>query len=235
MKKFKILFKNIYILIFLLLIIFSFLILIILNKRAMPVIMNYANVQTKKVGIEVLRNTGTHDVNKMLKNKELYVITKNMDGEIESIDFNTQLINESMIIISKNVRKRLKEVEKGKNLPEEMYDELLDKKLRKGIIYEIPIGVIFNNAFLTNLGPKIPVKVKYSGNVGLDVKTKVSEYGLNSALIEVYVYVEVTQRTIIPFKDIKLTSEIPIIMKVVKGKIPSYISGINKNYSLPME
>ena len=87
------------------------------------------------------------------------------------------------------------------------------------------------------MGPKIPVKVKYSGNVGLDVKTKVSEYGLNSALIEVYVYVEVTQRTIIPFqsKDIKLTSEIPIIMKVVKGKIPSYISGINKNYSLPME
>ena len=64
-----------------------------------------------------------------------------------------------------------------------------------------------------------------------------SEYGLNSALIEVYVYVEVTQRTIIPFqsKDVKLTSEIPIIMKVVKGKIPSYISGINKNYSLPME
>ena len=174
-------FKKVYILIFLILIIFSFLILIILNKRAMPVIMNYANVQTKKVGIEVLRNTGIRDVNKLLKNKELYVVSKNIEGEIESIDFNTQLINESMIIISKNVRKRLKDVEKGRNLPEEMYDSLLDKKLKKGIIYEVPVGIIFNNAFLSNLGPKIPVKVKYSGNVGLDVKTRGSAYGLNSA------------------------------------------------------
>lgn len=231
------LFKNVYVLIFMFIFIFSIIFLIILNKRAMPAIMNYASVQTKRIGIEVLRSCGTSEVNKLINESELFEILKNNNGEIESIDFNTGVINEALIIVAKNVRKRLKEVEQGKNLPDEIYNEVLDKSMKKGIIYEVPSGVIFGNAFLSNIGPKVPVKVKYSGNVGLDVKTKVSEYGLNSALIEVYIYVEVTQRTILPFqsKDIKLTSEIPVIMKVVKGAAPYYLSGTNGSYSLPIE
>ena len=237
MYKIKLLLKNIYVLIFLFLIFFSLVFLIVLNKRAMPIIINYANVQTKRIGIEILRNAGTKEVNELLKDKNLFKITKNNNGEIESIDFDTGIINESLLVVAKNVRKRLKEVEKGENLPEEVYMEVLDKDLKKGIIYEVPIGVVFGNSFLANVGPRIPVKIKYSGNVGLDVKTRVSQYGINSALIEVYIYVEVTQRTILPFssKDIKLTSEIPVIMKVVKGSTPYYLSSTNGSYSLPME
>ena len=199
--------------------------------------MSYANVQTKRIGIEILRSVGTKDVNDLLRNKELFTIIKNNEGEIESIDFNTAIINDALIVVAKNVRSKLKEVEKGEGLPEEMYSELLDKNLKKGIIYEVPVGVVFENSFLSNFGPKIPVKIKYSGNVGLDVKTRVKQYGLNSALIEIFIYVEVTQRTILPFqsKDVKLTSEIPVIMKVVKGTIPNYMSGINESYSLPLK
>ena len=227
------LFKNIYVLIFMFLILFSLIFLMILNKRATPIIMNYANVQTKKIGIEVLRSTGIEEINNNLKQKNLFIITNNKNGEIESIDFNTIVMNESLVIVAKNVRKRLKEIEQGKNLPKEMDDNLINKK---GIIYEVPFGVVFGNSFFSSFGPKIPVKIKYSGNVSLDIKTKVKPYGLNSALIEVYVYVEVTQRTILPFQsnDVKLTSEIPVIMKVVKGTIPNYISTRDNSYNLPM-
>lgn len=237
MTKLKMMFKKFYLLICIFLIIFSIIFLNILDKKAMPIIINYATVQTKKVGIEVLRNTGTHEVNEFLKNKKVFEIKENSNNEIESIDFDTTVINDALIIVAKNVRKRLKEVENGENLPSEMYSEFLSKNLKKGIIYEIPAGIIFENSFLSNVGPKIPVKIKYSGNVGLDIKTRVKEYGINNALIEIYIYIEVTQRTILPFqsKDIKLISEIPIVMKVVKGTVPNYISGINKSYSLPLE
>ena len=230
------LFKNTYIVIFIFLIIFSAIFLIVLNKRAMPVIMSYASVQTEKIGIEVLRNTGIEELNDLLENNNLFEITNNNNGEIESIDFNTTIVNDALVIIAKNVRKRLKEVEKGKNLPDEIYENVMDKKLKNGIIYEVPIGVVFGNSIFSNIGPKVPVKIKYSGNVGLDVKTRVSEYGINSALIEVYVLVEVTQKTILPFqsKDVKLSSEIPIIIKVIKGSVPYYLQGINETYSLPM-
>ena len=237
MGKIKMLFKNVYVLIFMLVFASTFIFLIILNKKAMPAIMNYASVQTKRVGIEVLRSTGTKEVNKLLNDSNLFITNKNESGEIETIDFNTGVINEALIIVSKNVRKRLKEVEEGKNLPDELYYDIMDKSMRKGIIYEIPSGVVFNNAFLSNVGPKVPFKIKYSGNVGLDVKTKVKKYGINSALVEVYIYVEVTQRTILPFqsKDIKLTSEIPVVMKVIKGNAPYYLSGTNGSYNLPIK
>lgn len=237
MGKIKMLLKNVYALVFIFLIVFCIIFLVVLNKKAMPSIMSYANVQTKRMGIEVLRSVGTRDVNELLKDRELFIITKNNNGEIESIDFNTSVINEALVVVAKNVRKRLKEVEKGESLPEEMYSDMLDKDLKKGIIYEVPSGIVFGNSFLSNVGPKIPVKIKYSGNVGLDVKTKVKEYGLNSALIEIYIYVEVTQRTILPFQseDIKLTSEIPVIMKVVKGGVPNYALNLKESYSLPLE
>ena len=196
--------------------------------------MSYASVQTKRVGIEVLRNTGLNEVNKRLKEQELFKITKNNNGEIESIDFDTTTFNDALLIVSKVIRKKLSEVEKGVGLPEELYNNLADKKLKNGIIYEVPLGVMFNNAFLANLGPKVPVKITYSGNIGLDIKTRVSEYGVNSALIEIFVLVEVTQRSIVPFssKDVKLTSEIPLVMKVIKGSVPNYLLGNNNTYSM---
>ena len=113
MYKIKLLLKNIYVLIFLFLIFFSLVFLIVLNKRAMPIIINYANVQTKRIGIEILRNAVIKEVNELLKDKDLFKITKNNNGEIESIDFDTGIINESLLVVAKNVRKRLKEVEKG--------------------------------------------------------------------------------------------------------------------------
>ena len=209
----------------------------IFNKAAAPVIISYANVQTKKIAIEVLRNTGLQEVNKKIKNENLYLIEKNNNGEIESIDFNTPLLNETLMLVGKSVRKRLKEIEKGKNLPDEMYQNNINKKLKDEMVYEVPFGVIFKSPFLSNVGPRIPVKIEYSGNVSLDVKTRVSEYGINSALIQTYIYVVVTQRTILPFrsKDIKISSEIPVIMKVVKGSVPNYLSGTNSSYSLPLE
>ena len=208
----------------------------ILNKRAIPILANYMEVQTKRMGIEVLRNTGSEELNKLLKNNKYYEIVKNNDGEIESINFDTTILNEALIIVSKNVRKRLNEIEEGKNLPSEMFYSNLNKKIKNKMVYMVPIGIVFNNAFLYNLGPKIPVKIEYSGNVGLDVKTSVKAYGVNSALIEIYVYVEVTQRTILPFtsKDTKLTSKIPIVLKVVKGSVSNYISNNNPSYSLPL-
>ena len=135
MGKIKMLFKNVYVLIFMFVFASTFIFLIILNKKAMPAIMNYASVQTKRVGIEVLRSTGTKEVNKLLNDSNLFITNKNESGEIETIDFNTGVINEALIIVSKNVRKRLKEVEEGKNLPDELYYDIMDKSMRKGIIY----------------------------------------------------------------------------------------------------
>lgn len=225
MGKIKMLLKY-YLVIFIIVFFLSLIFLSILNKKAMPILINYAKVQTKRIGMEVLRDVGTNEINNLIKDKKLFEIKESKNGEIESIDFNTEIINEALSVASDNVQKRLEETEKGIKLPDEMYLDILDKSFKKGIVYQIPLGVISGSAFFYNIGPKIPVKIKYSGNVGLDAKSKVSEYGINSALIEIYIKIQVTQRTILPFTsdDVKLSSDVPIIMKIIKGNVPNYIS-----------
>lgn len=240
MGKIKMSIKSIYLIIFFSLFIFSFIFLSVLDKKATPAIMAYAEVNTKKIAIEVLRNAGLKEVNKKIKNTELFTVTNNGMGEMESIDFNTPEINELLIVVAKAVRKKLMEIESGNFKLNGYYSELSNQKLsKKGIIYEVPIGVMFGNSFLMNVGPKIPVKITYAGNVGVDVKTRIKSYGINSAMIEIFILVEATQRMILPFqsKDIKISSEVPIVMKVVKGAVPNYLSGSTNGYSyqLPLE
>ena len=168
--------------------------------------MNYACIQTKKIGMEALRNTGTKEINNIVNSMKLVEMTKDNNGKIESIDFNTSLINEVSNIVSKNVKLELNKLEKKNNK-------------FGGLQFEIPLGIIFGNSFLSNKGPKIPVRIKFIGNVGIDIKTRVKEYGL------------------IPFvsKEIKITSEDTIIKKVIKGDVPNYITGYNRTYSLPIK
>lgn len=233
MFKFKKIFKNVHIFIIFLLMIFIVLFIIILNKNASPIIEDYVNLEMKKISIEVLRSTGLKELNNILKEDELYSIVKNNDGEIESVDFNVSQLNNALIIVSKNVKNRLEEIEEGKNLPKELYKNINNKKLKKGIIFNVPIGIATKNVFFASTGPKIPVKIEYVGDVGVDVKTSVKQYGLNSALIEAYIYVEVTQKAIMPFssKEEKVVSKIPIIMKIIKGNFSNYI-GSNTSYDL---
>ena len=169
--------KRLLIALLLFIIIFIILLIKVFDEKATPIIKNYANVQTKRIGIEILRSVATKEVNKVIKSNELFKITKDNTGKIESIDFDTTVVNEALIAASKNVRSRLKEIEKGKNLPM----ELSEGNGKDGVIFYVPIGIILGNSFLSDIGPKIPVKIKYSGNVGLDVKTRVKEYGINSA------------------------------------------------------
>ena len=82
------------------------------------------------------------------------------------LDFNPLTVNKILTKVTNSVQINLKYIEQGKvELLALTTDELIDydiNKLKKGIIYEIPTGVIFNNSFLSNLGPKLPVKLWYN-------------------------------------------------------------------------
>ncbi len=168
-----------------------------LNIKLTPIIIKYSNNKIKRLGIEVLRSVGLNEVNELIKNNELYTINKNNNEEIESINFNTSLLNEALLKIAKNSRKRLKEIELEQNFPEEFYLRTKSNKLRKGIIFEVPLGLASNNIFFNSFGPKIPIRVNYLGNVSLDVKSRVTNYGINNALVEIYIYIEVMQEVVI--------------------------------------
>ena len=156
----------------------------------------------------------------------MFKIVQNNNGEIQTIDFNPIIVNRFLTKTTSVVSDNLTNLEKG-NIDEISFldkENFNYKKLKNGVISEIPMGIITNNVFLSNLGPKVPVKLNLIGNVVSNVETKVRNYGINSALVEIIVKVEVSEQVIIPFqtKTIKIVNEVPVSIKIINGNVPNY-------------
>ena len=173
--------------------------------------------------------------------KDMFIITKSETGEIRTIDFDPIVVNKTLNKIVNTIQLNLKYLEEGKlellELPDNVLIDYNEEELSKGVIYEIPSGVVFNNSLLANLGPKIPVKLSLIGDIVSNVNTKVTNYGINNALIEVSIYVQVESRVILPFitDTVIVETEIPVAMKLVQGIVPDYLLGGLTNSSVPIK
>ena len=214
------------------------------DKKISPLLLNYAELETNKIASIVINKAISKQMAEDLSIDQLFIMDKNSEGEIRTIDFNPIIVNKMLSKLTNNVQLNLKYIEEGHidllELPDNILAEYDKEKLKKGIIYEIPTGVIFKNALLSNLGPKIPVKLNMVGEIISGVKTKVTNYGINNALIEVSVSMRVTAQVILPFtaSRIRIENDVPVAMKLVQGNIPNYyFNGLEKNsatFSLPI-
>jgi len=195
-----------------LLTIFIFL-LLFYNNKMKPRLISVAKIRSKKIGIELISNNVMNNVSKYLDDNNLFTVEKNSRGNIETIDYNSKVINEILSIASKVSMDNLRKLEKDKD----------------GIITYLPMGIVSNNIFLEDKGPKIPIRLYLDGNVLTSLKTNVKEYGVDSALVEIFIRLEANVKVIIPFEseEIVLANEIPISIKIIKGNITSILNSNN--------
>lgn len=217
----------IYIVIFIFLVIFLFLFINYYSNKALPLMVAYAEAETKKLIILVINKAVTKQINNVDTN-DIFEVTYNSDGDVILIDFNSKRSSIALSTITSLVEVNLRAIEEGKidmiELPDNSLNSLDTDLLEKGIILEVPLGVINNSVLLSNLGPKVPVKLSLIGDVSSGFSTDVDEYGINNALITLYIDVEVNARIILPFvsDDMNISASIPIAMKVIQGNIPNY-------------
>ena len=199
-----------------------------LSTKVTPFFLSYAESETRKLTTLIINKAVTKQIASDMEIDEIFDIVKNDNGEIILISFNSKNVTKILNSITNLVQLNLKSIEEGNvdllELPDNSLKGYNKELLKQGIIYEIPIGAVTNSAFLANLGPKIPVKLRLIGDVVSGVNTKVSEYGINNAYLEVSVEVTVTTRINLPFisREIEVKNNIPIAMKVIQGKIPNF-------------
>lgn len=205
-----------------------------IGKRITPILMTYAEKKSKSVASLMITEAVNNNVLKDMNKEKLFIETKDNNGKVLSTDFNPITVNKVLNKITVYVQNYLEQLETGKiddlELSSTIFNSYDLEKLKKGIIYEIPSGIVFNNSLLSNLGPKIPVKLNLNGDVITDIKTDITSYGINNALIKVSANVKVYMQVIIPFKtkEVIVESNIPIIMKLIEGNIPSYYHPYNE-------
>ena len=215
------------------------------GNKAKDIIIKIGKVEAKKIASIIINKSVSSELTSQLSLDQLFKIEKNENGEVETIDFDSVLVNKVLAISTIAVEKNFRYLEAGEidkiDLDEFDLINYDEKMLRKGYCYKVPLGIIFGNPFLSNLGPKIPIKFTMIGNMSSNINSEISNYGINNALIESYIRFKITLNIIIPFyyEPIVLEIDVPIAIKIINGKVPDYYSkGYNESspiFKVPVE
>lgn len=221
---------------FLLAVFLSLLLLFLLGNRVNPILVNYFSGEVERVTSNVV-DSAINDILTKEISESLFSITRNDKNEVEMIDYNTKKVNSLLKDINQIIYSRLYDLEEG-NIDEFFLSSSLSgmnyQFIDSGIVCEVPLGALTGNGFVANLGPVIPLRMSFLGQVSSHLKTKVTSYGINNLLLEVYVEVEIKEKISLPKSSdiVAIKVEAPLSIKVISGVVPNYYGGIIDKNSL---
>ena len=217
---------NIILIIFVLLIFSIIYILKIFSEKAVPIFLEYSEIEVNRIASLVINNSVMNGIGLNITLEDLFVVKEDDSGNIISMDVNPSKVNELLVKAGNILEQNFKYLENGEIDKLKINGLNLDNN-KKGVIYELPSGIIFDNIFLNNLLPKIPVRLNLVGTIFSKLTTDVESYGINNAIFKVNIYVSTELKVVLPFtsKNIKLEANIPIIIKIIEGEVPNYYFG----------
>lgn len=223
-KNNKILGKIIFLTI-ILIILFTFFLFTNFNKNMNNNIIEIGKTELNRINNNFITNKLTNNIINDETIKDLLNITKNSKGEILYVDFNLDKAYKLLDKVSNVLTTSIKELETGS-----IDLSYLDKELTHqtgGIVLSLPLGTTLKSQYFYNLGPKVPVQINYIGTVLTNLETKITNYGLNNALVEIFIYVKLTNKLITPFnvEDIELKYDAVIASLMINGAVPEFYNG----------
>jgi len=205
-------------------------------KKVNPKIIEITKIKINKITEQFLSMNIGYEILRDEVLEDILIIEQNKNEEIVYVDYNLEKAYKVLDLVSKKITSNLNNLEQGK-IELSITDNNI-KASKNGLILELPLFISSDNAFLTNLGPKVYIKVNFVGSVLTNIKTKITDYGMNNALIELYVTVEITEEIISPVvkKEEKINYDVLIAAKVINGKVPAiYGTTIEKESSIYKE
>lgn len=181
------------------------------NKKVVLKLDSYANQMVK----EELQKKILKNINNVYSNSlnDLLIMHLNSNNEILFIDYN---LKKSYEILNNYVNN-------------------LSSDIKQSNIITIPFFAANDSLLFANLGPKVSVKYDFINSVIANIHTKVTNYGINNALLEVYLHLEINYLITIPINTKKYKEEYDLLLtsKVINGKVPSiYGTNITKDSSI---
>ena len=172
----------------------------------------------EKVSYEIITNRINTELINENNLKDVLIITKNKEGEILTVDYNLERAYRVNNMINDSIRKSIYDLENG-------ILESSEFMLGKNSMYiNVPFFSGSNYTILSVIGPKIPIKISFIGTVITNLKTKITSYGLNNVLNELYVTVEIKELITSPItrEENILKYDILIDASMINGRIPSF-------------
>ena len=203
----------------------SFFLVWFIDLRVNYIIKNYIDIEVERLTNNIV-NKSVKEIMVKDEYSELLDMSNSSNGN-DNVSYNTKKINKLTNDVSSSVQNKLLEIDNG------VIDDyfILDrykvgkfKKVKRGIICDISLGNVRGSTLFANVGPTIPIKLSFLGQVNADVDIRTKEYGINNILVKTYLVVRVKEQVSMPItsrrKDIVIRQ--PIAIDIIKGEIPKY-------------
>ncbi|SHH77519.1 MULTISPECIES: sporulation protein YunB [Virgibacillus] len=209
--------------------------ILIVDKGITPPLMEIANQKT--------REFATRTINEAVKSTENIsfddLMEVNSENDVSIVGWKSAAVNRALRAATKRAEYFLYGMNKGQTLDTEDPDmppqdygdtanELADKD---PTVVEIPIGQATGSTILANLGPKIPVHFEIVGSIQSDVEYIMKDFGINAALIEIYIPVTVNAQIVVPFstESAEIRTKVYVDSRVIMGDVPQFYGGDGEN------
>ncbi len=217
--------------------------LAVINTGVKPTLMIYAELQTKKIGALVISKAVNREIANVMDINEIIENLPTDSAEMVTTKFNTEIINRVLAETTELVQEQLRAIERGntsilKSLTE-LDLEVEDAGNLEGIVYTVPLGQATGNALLGNLGPKVPIHFHAVGNVTSNIKSNITEFGINNAFVEINIHLVVKVQIIVPFatEETTIEQDIPVAMGLIQGQVPEIYNigdGMSPSLEVPI-
>lgn len=206
---------------------FTYILFIGYSKFVSKRLIDIAHVKLNEFMDYFLSNKINYDLFKGDNLKDIIVINKNSDGEILYVSYDMDKSYKVLDLVTKELEDNINNLENGN-----VGNTQNISGGKNGILLKLPM-FIGNNAIISNLGPKIYVPINFVGSILTNLKTKITDYGINNALVEIYVTVKLSTNIISPTssKEMVIDYDALIASVVVNGRVPSVYGGIIQSKS----
>jgi len=219
----------------------------LIDRGIRPTLMNIANEKTIEFATRTI-NSAVKSTEK-ISFDDLVVTEMDNNGNVATMGWNSEAVNRALRSATERAEYFLYGMNKGEQIdvddpdlqPIKFGDSVGDLAAKDPTVVEIPLGQATGNTVLANLGPKIPVHFEIVGSLRSDVVHEVKEFGVNAALIEIYIPVEVNIRIVVPFstETAEVSTRVFIDSRVIMGDVPDFYNagapGEGPSISVPRE
>ncbi len=210
----------------------SFFLLNIFDKRIKNVIAPFLDNEVERF-TTVLVNDAFNELELEKKMTNIFHVDYDNYGHFEKISYQTSLINQFSSELSHIIENRLKKIEMGEYDSSFFSRKIQNGKyqhIRNGILCEISIGSLRGSTLFANIGPVIPIRLLYLGQMNPDVDVKVREYGLNNMVLEIDYVATIKEQITMPFssKQKEIVIRQPLVIDIIRGEIPNSYHSISK-------
>ena len=183
------------------LIILATMIVLLLNKVIYPLFSKKC-IYKAKVIVTQVSNEETENIMKNYTYKDLVHIEEDSDGNVTFLESNVVLINQIKANIVTNIQKRFAE-SKDTNI-------------------ELRAGALTGSRLISNMGPKIKIKVVPSGTISSTLETEFYSVGINQSLHRIFLSINCTVSILSPFETVSQSIESKILLSesVIVGNTP---------------